>query len=73
MAAHAACGDGEAGGVEVQAAGRKMRDSLMRNADCPTMEQFLGRLEEEYAGISSREGGSLLQFNVLHMLIPMNE
>ena len=59
MAAHGACGEGNAaGGGEVVAAGRKMRDSLMRNADeCPTMEEFLGRLEEDYAGISSKEGG----------------
>ena len=59
MAAHGACGEGEA-------AGRKMRDNLMRNADeCPTMEEFLGRLEEDYAGISSREGGDLRLFIIL--------
>ncbi len=46
MAAHMACGEG-------QAAGRKMRDSLMRSDDCPTFEEFLGHLEEEYAGIST--------------------
>ncbi len=43
-AAHEACGE---------AAGIKKLDSLMRNDKCPTIEELLGQLEEEYKGIST--------------------